>query len=258
MVPLKLMFLFVVSTPKNLHFAIPNKSTTIKRGPQVHPMEVPTSPVAFEQQSPHIQPDVEGEGMGKKLTSQRWTFLKVIGRKQKSLEGFNMESLLTIYLLLDPGFRLPIWLFYLIGRCSCFLWLQSQEYYSQIYNFFAIIAKLPLGTWIKVLKALCNLCFLLICSLPRLAVNSPPTAAFAQAVSHATGTLSSWALKSICKREKIWIQESNMMDVRLISRKKIVVPNIRGKTLEQLPSIWGYCHWVKLKQKSGSCDTSFF
>lgn len=33
--------------------------------------------------------------------------------------------------------------------------LKSQKYYSQVYNVFAIIAKLPFGTWFKYLKTLC-------------------------------------------------------------------------------------------------------
>lgn len=43
---------------------------------------------------------------------------------------------------------------------DCCFWLGDvhaleQKYYSQAYNVFAIIAKLPLGTWFKDLKTLC-------------------------------------------------------------------------------------------------------
>ena len=78
--------------------------------------------------------------------------------------------------------------------------------------------------------------YLLICWLPRLAgtvnstvqellpFNTPPTAAFAQAVGHATETLSSCALKSICKRQKM-----DGMYIRLSSKTSETQKHALGK-----------------------------
>ena len=61
---------------------------------------------------------------------------------------------------------------------------------------------------------------------PRIAPFSttPPTAAFAQAVGHATETLSSCALKSICKRQKL-----DGMYIRLSSKTSETQNHALGK-----------------------------